>query len=250
MNCCYLYSPEHDNIYKKYLLYSIETLIKYYDKNINNIYILFNNEVDENIYDEISNKLNELIKNTNIKLILKLVDLNITNCIKYPENNINNHRINRIGLLKFFIPYLVDVDDILYIDCDILFYDNVYDKLIDGFKENSLLKIYHDGHNSGLIYFNCKTWRKHKTLLQSIIDYYKTDYYKNSGTKLVDNNAFEWISRNKYDEICVKAYDSRINSSFEYSQVLKNELNIIHVWGEIYYKEELIEKIYNHIMNI
>ena len=242
MNCCYIYSPEHNNLFKIFLLKSIETLVLFYNKNINNIYILISNTIEDEEYNSIENKLNELVKDTNIKVILKLVDLNITNSIPYPENNRNRFRINRIGLLKFFIPYLVDVDDILYIDCDILFKDNIYRELIDNFNDNILIKIFHEGYNSGLIYFNCKNWRKHSTLFSEIINFYST-----RELKLVDNECFQWIATERFKDICYCDNNRKINFPKEWHPW--KDQNVIHVWGRILYKRKVFNEVYNRIIN-
>lgn len=243
MNCCYLYTPEHDNAYKNLLFMSLDTLIHFYKNNIENIYIIINDITNNKTYNDIENKLNELTANNNIKTILKLVDLNITNIIKYPENNMNKDRINRIGLVKFFIPDLVDVDSILYIDCDILFKDNIYDELVYGFNDNILLKMYHEGFNSGLIFFNCKKWRENKELLfNEIIDFYK----KNENINFVDNECFRWLVQDNFNNICFNDNNKKINVP-TYINEWENQ-NVIHIWGELYDKILNMNKMYKYIM--
>lgn len=267
MNCCYIYthnSPtiEKNGFFEDLLYKSIETLFLFYNKDIKNLYILIDNQIDENILNNIKNNINSINKYS-INIIYKLVDLNITNIFKYPENNMNNDRINKIGLLKFFIPYLVDIDNILYIDCDILFNGNILKEIYEDFNENIIMKIFQNGWNSGLILFNCNKWREHKTLLNDIIEYYE----KTPNITLVDNQVFDWLSvRNKkYKDIVAKNYDWKINypldinefkegykyiyPKFDFTQYKYENMYIIHVSGTYEFKSKKFYEIYNYIVN-
>ena len=267
MNCCYIYTQKHKlndhiNIYEDMLYKSITTLLKFYSNDIDKLYLLIDNTIDEDKLLSLQKNINSININ-NINIIYKLVDLNITNILKYPENNMNSLRINKIGLLKFFIPYLVDCDNILYIDIDILFNQNVIDDIYINYDQNkSLLKIFKNGWNSGLILFNCVEWRKNKTLLNDIID-----YYQNNDIKLVDNQAFDWIStKSKYKNLCIKDSNWKINHPVnvnefidfyncgEYHNIDINEykyqnMNILHICGWFNEKDKYFNEIYNYIMN-
>ena len=221
---------------------SLDTLIHFYKDNIENIYILINQNTNDKTYKSIENKLNKLTNNTNIKVILKLVDLNITNIIKYPEHNINRKKINRIGLVKFFIPDLVDVDNILYIDCDILFKDNIYNELIYGFNDDILLKMYHEGYNSGLIYFNCKKWRENKeSIFGKIIN-----FYNKGNVMYVDNDCFRVLVQDYFRDECFRDNNKKINFPNDWN-AWENQ-NVIHIWGGIKHKVKNMKEIYNNII--
>lgn len=263
MNCCYICTTQNLNnicngLYINLMIKSIDTLLLFYEKNIKDIYILIDNRITNNEYKYLTKSINN-INHKRVNIIYKLIDLNITNCIKYPENNINAWKINRIGLLKFFIPYLVDCDNILYIDSDILFNGNVLNDLYKDFNNNTLFKIYQGGYNSGLILFNCNKWRSSQTLLIDIIKYY--DETKDINT--VDNQTFKWLSqeseykndiiRNNQFEInyppqkLICDYENDyFNSISDYNW--KN-INIVHLYGLHKVKFKWIHKIYNYIKN-
>ena len=254
MNCCYLYTDnsrkikERDGFYENLLYKSIETLLMFYKNDIKYIYILIDNKIDNEKLINIQKNISK-INNTHINIIYKLIDLNITNIIKYPNNNINSLKINNIGLLKFFIPYLVDCDDILYIDCDILFNKNVLNDLYINFNnDNILYKIYQEGFNSGLILFNCINYRKNKTLLTDIINYYKN---KND-IKYVDNETFAWLAHDsKYKDLIIIDENNKINYPIcddnGVDAGVWKSMNIIHLAGWYEFKEMYIDEIYNYI---
>lgn len=258
MNCCYIFTTnankDNNELYKDLLFKSIETLLLFYDDNIVNIYILIDNKISNDEYNHIINNINN-INNNRINIIYKLIDLNITNCIKYPESNINAWKINRIGLLKFFIPYLVNCDNILYIDSDILFNGNVLNDLYLNFNNDTLIKMYQYGYNSGLILFNCNKWRAEQLLLSDIIKYYNETEYINT----VDNQAFDWlVNKSKYNKFCIKDTNYKINFPLtppndDWKNFTNNEsydwhnMNVLHLGGVEY--KTYTSKIYNYIKN-
>lgn len=270
MNCCYIYTHKHKlnnyiNIYENMLYKSITTLLKFYSNDIDKLYLLIDNMIDEDKLQLIKMNIDK-INNNSVNIIYKLIDLNITNIIKYPERNINEFKINRIGLLKFFIPYIVDCDNILYTDIDILYNKNVINDIYKDYDQHkTLFKIYQNGWNSGLILFNCIEWRKNKTLLNDIIEYYQNTQNIN----YVDNQTFDWLSRtSKYKDICIKDYNWKINHPINtkllydigiinhplYSNINLNEynyqnMNILHLYGSCYDKDKYFDEIYNYIMN-
>lgn len=267
MNCCYIFTynistEEYKGYYSNLLFKSIETLLMFYDKDIENIYILIDNQIDLNYYKDFQKSINK-INNNRVNIIYKLIDLNITNCIKYPENNENFYKINKIGLLKFFIPYLVDCKNILYIDCDILFNQNIKDDIYKEYnQEETLIKIYQYGWNSGLILFNCDIWRKENNLLSDIIDFYN-NYDSNTKAdnyKLVDNNSFNWLSRlSCYCNKCIKDSNYKINFPINIPEIWYKEfnipidftwenMNILHICGN--FDDKIIfNDIYNYIID-
>lgn len=260
MNCCYIYTyntyfKKYYGFYKDLMIKSLETLLMFYEKDINDIYILIDNNIKEENYIELINCINDVNKNR-VNIIYKLVDLNITNIFKYPKKNLNRSRINNIGLLKFLIPYLVNCENILYIDCDILFKDNIIKDIYKDFnKEKTLIKMFQCGWNSGLILFNCDVWRKEKKLIQDIINYYNTNQEMN----YVDNSVFHWLSRDsKYKNKCIKDSNFKINfpliepegwkELFSIKEYDWHLMNILHVWGSFKRKSKLFYEIYDWII--
>ena len=266
MNCCYIYTTQnimkseansYINFYEDLLIKSIETLLKFYKNDINKLYILIDNQADRERINFIMDIINSINDNS-INIIYKFIDLGITKIIKYPENNMNKLKINRIGLLKFFIPYLVDVDDILYIDCDILFNGNVIDNIFENFDSNTLFKMFQGGKNSGLILFNCNKWRQDVNILNTIKEFYNN----NEDIETVDESMFRWLVNN-YDDV-IKDYNWKIdfpivknkfngiindlNMNLEYYKDIWKEMNIIHLYGWYNEKHDFY-KIYNYIMS-
>lgn len=263
MNFCYIYTQQtplqniFDNVsngtHKSYLLSSLSTLLHYYKDNINKLYILIDNNINDDEYNNLENDIHDVLINENCnfdKLIIKLIDLSITQIIKYPENNINYYKINRIGLLKFFIPYLVDCDSLFYVDCDILFHQNISDKLYENYNDNTLMKMWMDGHNSGFILFNCKKYRENKFILKDIIEYYNTT----QNIQYVDNQCFDWIVNDKYKDQCITCYDKSINCDEEHEKFIEDpdfykHHYVIHATGNFEFKNMLFDTVYSLITN-
>lgn len=259
MNCCYIFTynnthfDERNGFYVDLLYKSIETLLIFYHKDIKNLYIFIDNNINKYNYTELTETINN-INNYKVNIIYKLIDLRITNIIKYPEKNANADRINRIGLLKFFIPYLVNCKNILYIDCDILFKDNILNEIYKEYnQEKTLLKMFQYGFNSGLILFNCELWCKEKNILNDIIDYYNTH-----DVQFVDNETFTWLAcLSKYQNKCIKDNNFKINfpiikpewGDFDNIEYDWHNMNVLHVCGTFDTKIDLFYKIYDWIKN-
>lgn len=203
MNICYLYTRDNNSncdtqIYEDMLVMSIDTLLMFYKNSIEHIYLLIDNNIKDEYYNNLLSRIVDLNDFSIYKFIFKKVDLNITNIFKYPVNNCNNYKINRIGLAKFLIPYFVDCDEILYIDSDVLFNKkNAIDDLYKGYdNKNHILKMYQNGWNSGIILFNCKLWRNNTSIIPDIIDHYE----KCDNIIFVDNDTFGWLANKLHKE--------------------------------------------------
>ena len=250
MNICYIYNGKND-FYFSMLLKSIETLLYHYD-NINDLYIFFKDKTND-----ITQIENLIIKyNRSTKLIVKYVDYEDIVKIKYPCKNLNRDRIDKIGLFKFYIPYYVDCEEILYIDCDVFFKSNVTNDVLAKFnKDKHIFKIWNG--NSGVIYFNNILY-KECNVLDEVIKYYELN--SDTPTITVDNQAFAWLSfYSKFKQnICKKSsktinnggsFDDSNTSITEAYKHYISEINIIHLWGNITYKKMALKYVYNYCMN-
>lgn len=269
-NACYILSL--NNIHTEYnylnMFYkSLETLNIYY--NIDNLYILIPiNNVDENIINDIENNIHKLSINSKNINVLR-VNTSITNNIKYPINSINTNKIDRAALLKFFIPYLVDVKNIFYFDCDILFFENCLHYLTRNISNKTLFKsfsstynntwdieknhgiIKHFALNSGLIYFNCNLYRD-MNVIDSVIKYYDENY---KTCIFIDQSGFTDLWENSYKEYSIIEDGTNINININPNTDLFDDFDInnlkpgiYHVWG--YFKDQPFSDLYNRIKDI
>lgn len=211
LNFCYIIN-ENKN-FQEYLIKSLYSLVKYY-KNIGTIYIISTTLFD-NEYEILLNK----ICNNNCILNIKYVNKNIVDALKYPEYALNSKRIDKTALLKFYIPYLVDCNDIIYVDCDILFINNASKILFENITDQTLIKIYYTYSmpNSGIMYINCKSYRSNFDIFDFVINYYNT----NNDKVFIDQSCIYEILK-KYNDICVVD-----NSHIEHINVCNTNIDII-----------------------
>lgn len=220
--------------FKDLLIRSLYSLIKYYKDNIDSIYILTTSLIS----DEYRCVLNKICRYN--KLIIKNINIEITNCIKYPEDAVTANRVTKSALLKFFIPYLVDCDKIYYVDCDIVFYQNIFNNLIKDTK-NVLFKLYsyHFFGNSGLIYLNCEMYRNDNNIFNEVLKYYNVLHFE---MRFVDQSCFYYLNNIYNDLILVVKSDSEDNKNihidFNYNPIDKTFDD---------YKDNVINELYNSI---
>lgn len=184
----FCYIIDNSPKFKDLLIRSLYSLVKYYNDNIEDIYILASYQL--------SKEYELILKNiyNNIKIIN--VDLSIVDCIDYPYEAVSAKRVSKTALIKFFIHTLLNIDKLFYVDCDIVFYNNMYNILIENIDENIIFKGYSNRHmlNSGLLYINCKKLREEKNLLNDIIEFYK----KPSLNVFVDQHCFMYLTYGQY----------------------------------------------------
>ena len=239
--------------YVEFLCMSIETLLKFYEPNIEHIYILcdYNNlTVDQQNY--LINKINKI--NINNKIVIKKINLSILDCIQYPTNNDNKWKIGKIGLLKFLIPSLIDCDEVIYTDADILYNQNILDDiLLDIDLNKHIFKFFSTNHdpnsiNSGFIYFNCKLYNNYG-ILNEVIKWY--DEIPN--IKYVDNSCFLYLAQ-KYSNntiICLNNKNVKyyINYYLDDLNKLSNQYSVIHFYGVAEHRFRDFVNTYNAIIN-
>lgn len=260
-NVCYILSlinyNNHIQSYIDMLYKSLYSLNKYY--HINNLYILISyDELNQysDILNEIKNNLNNICYNTDD---LNIIDVNINLVkLKYPINNSNKDRIDKTALLKFYIPKLVDVSNIFYFDCDIIFYGNIMHNLCKDITDKTLFKIYDTptyGVNSGIIYINCKLYNE-LNVINSCVNFYNNC----NDIEYVDQSCFCYLVNFKYKEysiihsnihnnININVYDSKnlINISFDNEgNISYLDHGIYHMYGNSYVKQ-IVDELYKFI---
>ena len=257
-NVCFIISlinyNEHIQYYIDMLYKSLESLNKYY--HVDNLYILMSR--DNNKYDEVSN----IIKN-NIKDIchnvsnVNIIDININDIkIRYPKTNINCGRIDKTALIKFYIPKYVNVDNVFYFDCDILFYGNLLNNLWDSINDSILFKMYgiygtyvgnlSEKHksaicNSGIIYINCKLYNE-LNILDKVIEFYN----KWVNQYFVDQTCFTVFATDYFKEKCIIHNNLKYNINILLYNTDNIKYGIYHIWG---HNKSIFNEIYNIIKN-
>ena len=252
----YVYDMSSKYVYM--LIMSLKTLFKFYNENIDNVYIICDNmNISSDKYIYMKDEIDKLNKAYDNKIIIKEVNVNEIfekSSIKYPVKNINSYKIGKIGLIKFLLPDLIDVNNLLYIDCDVLFNGNIYDILFKDITDDTLFKFYSDTThgpypNSGLIYINFKLYKKYN-ILQEVINYYKNT----KNIELVDNSCFTFLY-NKFKNICPISINRPrkkyfINYTLKDPRKFGEKYAIIHIKGVPKNRYELFETLYNKIMNL
>lgn len=245
-NVCYIIGGEYDhkNDYIEMLNKSLKTLLMFYE--VDNLYIIVNKNNIDNLQLDIN-------FNNCKHYYIKYIDIDITSNIKYPINSCNAGRINRTALLKFYIPYIVECNDIFYFDCDILFINNLKNNLIENISDNCLIKMWDTeyGANSGIFYLNCKLY-KLINVLKDVKKYYDDNYLTSN---YIDQSCFVHLldiykdnivlSKNEKDNININIdFDVNINSE----DIKKIDFNlttgIYHMWG---WNKALFNKMFEKI---
>lgn len=239
-NVCYIVGgeDEYKKDYIEMLNKSLKTLLMFYE--VDNLYIIVNKNNIDTLHLDIDINFNNCKQ-----YYIKYTDIDITNNLKYPINNCNAGRINRTALLKFYIPDIVDCDDIFYFDCDVLFNNNLKDTLVENISDSCLFKMWDTefGPNSGIFYLNCKLY-KSLNVLKDVEKYYD-DNYLTCG--YVDQSCFAHLL-DIYKDRIVLANNEGDNINVCYIDVNVDILatGIYHIWS---LDKESFNKLFEKIIN-
>lgn len=250
-NVCYIISmlkeTEHTLRYVDMFKKSVETLTTFY--HVDNLFVLVSfNQDSKKACDSLIIKLSgDLEKTGNVDNIwIKGVDIDIADNLKFPNNIHNAKRIDKTAMLKFFIPYKIEADDVWYFDCDLLFNGNLADTLWEGIKEDTLFKFYrHDNisHiNSGLIYMNCKMYRD-INVMKDVEIFYRSF----TDSVYVDQGCFNFLTkwRNKDNIVIHESKGTNVNILPKDMDTKKPNKAVYHVFGP---DKGLFNKMYDVIM--
>lgn len=241
----FVYFVDNNNL--EILKKSVETLIKFYE--IHLLTIFYDNESIEDILIEYIDKLKNKY-NKNFDLQFKYIDTKIASMILKPKNAINNIYLGNNALIRFFLPYLLDCENVYWVDNDILFNKNYSQKLKDIDQKTTLMKCWY-GHskcgsyfNNGFMYINCKMWRNMPDIIVNILNYYLENH---DDIKFMNQSCYKYLITGKYKNLCIVENDELINVFVDQNTIIDKNVHIFHGCGRAY-KLDKINNCFNQIV--
>jgi lipopolysaccharide biosynthesis glycosyltransferase len=222
------------------------------NNNPKKIYIVYFDQFD--ITSDYSEEIRNIVKKYNKELIYidfnKYTDFynNSTDIFYLISDHIVNEYIGISSLVRFFIPLIIDEEDILYIDNDMLFTNNIDEFFVtENDKDNLfigccdyflnkpstkyLVELNHKYINAGLLWININKYKKYK-IIDKIYNIYETQC---ENIKYMNQDVYNLLM-NEYKSKIIQ--DDKTNISVQHHNLdkLTNifEYNCIHLNGRKY----------------
>lgn len=252
-NLNFVYFIDGNNLNLTLIQKSLETLIKFYD--INLLIIFYENENTRNVLNERINELKDKYCNY-FSSYFKYVDSKIASMILKPKCAINRGYLGNNTLIRFFLPYLLDCDNVYWVDNDILFNNNYSHELLNINPESTLMKcwagryeqngsIVEEPINCGFMYINCKMWKNIPDIMINILKYYIDNH---DTIKYMNQSCYTYLITEKYKDLCILENNKLINVYIKLNTVIDKAVYIYHACGSPH-KLEKMDNAFKQIVN-
>lgn len=235
-------------------IYLLQNCLESYLMNNNpkKIYIVYFDQFD--ITSDYSEEIRNIVEKYNKELIY--IDFNkytnfynnSTDIFDLISDHIVNNYIGISSLVRFFVPLIIDEEDILYIDNDMLFTNNIDEFFVtendkdnlfigccDYFLGKSSTKYFvelnHKYINAGLLWININKYKKYG-IIYKIYNIYETQH---TNIKYMNQDVYNLLM-NEYKSKIIQ--DGKTNVSVQHRNLDKLtdifEYNCIHINGRKY----------------